>query len=57
MVIKRKADASTEQPKKRGRPRKNAIPEEVKVEAKEEATAAAPIVINVSDDFCWHFRV
>lgn len=37
MVFKRKADGSAEQPKKRGRPRKNAVP----------TTAAAPIELNV----------
>lgn len=50
MVFKRKADGSTEQLKKRGRPRKNAIAEEVKVEVKEEATAGAPIVIKDEED-------
>jgi len=54
MVFKRKTDGSTEQLKKRGRPRKSAIAEEVKVEVKAEVTAAASIVIKVSDDVCWY---
>lgn len=65
MVWKRKVVGENEQPKKRGRPRKNSLVEEVKVEVKvevktevkaEATIAAAPIEINVSN-VSWDFRV